>query len=118
MFIAILENRSCISFFLVFWDLTSCKGTPSNHFYLRSSFITEFFQNHWGNRVGPETLWGFRLSKSFWTPEVDNSMSGIAGKKISPLSGIGPPGFWVNTELNWLLRMVALSGASEKLSPS
>ena len=45
-------------------------------------------------------------------------MSGIAGKKISPLSGIGPPGFWVNTELNWLLRMVALSGASDKVSPS
>ena len=52
------------------------------------------------------------------TPEVDISMSDIAGKELGPLSGIGPPGSWENTKLNSQLRMVALSGALVKVSPS
>ena len=32
------------------------------------------------------------------TPEVDNSMSSIAGKGLGPLSDIIPPGSWVNIE--------------------
>ena len=37
-----------------------------------------------GIESGLEALRGFRLSKSFLTPEFDISMSGLAEKRINP----------------------------------
>ena len=62
-----------------------------------------------GIESGPVALNGFIPLSSLWTPFQLTSMLGILGNGLGPLSGRELVSSFVNTDTNWLLRMLALS---------